>query len=95
MNEILNLLTEDSHRYVFCALRSIGTSEFYQAQATNMTPELKFVLSDYLDYHGELYAEYEGTIYRIMRTYRTGLQLELTVTRASAEEVEIYGKHAY
>lgn len=91
MNEILNLLTEDSHRYVFCELLSIGTAEFYQAQATNLTPELKFVLRDYLDYQGELYAEYEGTIYRVIRTYRDGQQIELTVTRASAEEVEIYG----
>lgn len=91
MNEIITLLTEDSQRFVFCALRSIGTSEFYQAQATNLTPELKFVLRDYLDYQGELYVAYEGTLYRVIRTYRAGQQIELTCTRASSEEVEIFG----
>lgn len=91
MTEVLLLLTEDSQREVFCALKSIGATEFYQAQATDLKPELKFILEDHLDYEGEVYVEYEGTLYRVIRTYRAGLQLELTVTRASAEEVEMYG----
>ena len=91
MNDVILLATETSRREVFCALKSIGQSEFYQAQATDLKPELKFVLSDYLDYAGEAYAVHEGTLYRIMRTYRAGHEMELTVTRASAEEVEVYG----
>lgn len=91
MHEILTLITESSRRVVFCRVQSIGQAEFYQAQVTNITPELKFVLQDYLEYNGELYAEYDGTLYRVARTYRAGQQLELTCTRASAEEVEAYG----
>ena len=92
MSEVLLLLTGATRKEVFCTLKSIGASEFYQAQATDLKPELKFVLEDFLDYDGEVHVEHEGTLYRVIRTYRAGLQLELTVTRASAEEVELYGQ---
>lgn len=82
---------EQTEREVLCRLASIGQSEFYQAQATDLRPELKFVLADYLDYEGEALCIYEGTWYRVLRTYRAGLELEITVQRASREEVEAYG----
>lgn len=92
MNEILLLIGEDGERReVFAKQQSIGMTEFYQAAATDYRPELKFTLTDYLDYNGETFAKYEGTLYRIMRTYRAGQEIELTLTRASAEEVEMYG----
>lgn len=92
MNEILLLIGEDGERReVFAKYLSIGTTEFYQAAATDYRPELKFTLADYLDYNGETFAKHEGTLYRIMRTYRAGQEIELTLTRASAEEVEMYG----
>ena len=93
MNEVLLLIGENGARQeVFGKPISIGTTEFYQAAATNQKPELKFILADYLDYSGEPYVQYEGTLYRIMRTYRTGQEIELTLTLASAEEVELYGE---
>ena len=92
MNEVLLLLTEDGERReVFGKAISIGTTEFYQAAATNQKPELKFILADHLDYNGEPYLKYKGTMYRIMRTYKAGREIELTLTLASAEEVEMYG----
>lgn len=91
MNEIITLLSATGRREVFCALRSIGQSEFYQAYATDYRPELKFVLADYLDYNGETLIEYEGVAYSVIRTYRTGQELEIVVARASAEEAEMYG----
>lgn len=92
MNELLLLVDDDGNRRdVFAKPLSIGTAEFYQAAATEYKPELKFVLADYFDYNGETYAEHEGTLYRIMRTYRAGQEIELTLTSASAEEVEMYG----
>jgi hypothetical protein len=92
MNEILLLIGEDGERReVFAKQQSIGMTEFYQAAATDYRPELKFTLTDYLDYNGETFAKFEGTLYRIMRTYRAGQEIELTLTRASAEEVEMYG----
>lgn len=92
MSEVLVLVAKDlSRREVFATLRSVGQSEFYQAQTTNYRPELKFVLSDYLDYEDEAIAIHEGKVYRIIRTYRTGLALELVVARASLEETKAYG----
>ena len=89
MNEILNLIQKDgSPREVFCGLRSVSRTEFYQAEATGYKPELVFVLADYLDYNEETLADYNGQRYRVIRTYRTGQELELIVTKASAEEVE-------
>lgn len=79
-------LLEESRREVFIRLDSIGQTEFYQAQATDLKPELKFVLTDYLDYEGEYLCIYEGTWYRVIRTYRKGQELEVIVQRASAEE---------
>lgn len=92
MNEVLLLIGEDGERReVFAKQNSIGMTEFYQAAATDYRPELKFTLTDYLDYNGETFAKYDGTLYRIMRTYRAGQEIELTLTHASAEEVELYG----
>ena len=92
MNEILLLIGEDgSRREVFAKQISIGMTEFYEAAATDYRPEIKFNLTDYLDYNGETYAEHEGKFYRIMRTYRAGQSIELTLTSASAEEAELYG----
>lgn len=97
MNDILTLvgrsfdedgnLTSETRRDVFCKLESVGRSEFYQAQATDLRPELVFVLADYYDYEGEFLCIYEGTWYRVIRTYRKGQELEIVVQTAAAEEV--------
>lgn len=91
MIELLTLIAEDkTRREVLGKQLSIGTTEFYQAAATNYRPELKFLLADVYDYEGENYVLYDGTLYSVLRTYRTGHELELTLTQASAEEVELY-----
>ena len=91
MNEVITLIEGASKREVFCGIRSIGHAEFYEAHAIDYHPELKFVLADYLDYQGETLIKYGADLYRVLRTYRTGQELEITVTRASAEEAELYG----
>lgn len=91
MNELLTLISEEGTRTVFCSLRSIGQKEFYEAQAMDFYPEMKFLLTDYLDYNDEQLVEYNGKRYRVLRTFRTGQELELIVTRATAEEVNLYG----
>lgn len=92
MNELLTLYNDAGEgRELLCGLRSISRSEFYQAAATDYRPELVFILADYLDYNGETLALYEGQHYRVIKTYRNGQELELTVSKASAEEVEMYG----
>lgn len=101
MNEVLTLVartladdgytvTGETRREVLCRLASIGQTEFYQAQATDLHPELKFILADYLDYDGEYLCIYNGEWYRVLRTFRAGWQLEIVVQKASPEEVEPY-----
>lgn len=76
----------ETDRQVFCGIRSIGQSEFYQANATAYRPELKIVLADYLEYNGENIVQYNGQRYRVVRTYRTGLELEIVLESAPKEE---------
>lgn len=93
-NEVIKLISEskstdaygdtviqETERTVFCKVASIGQKEFYQSQAVGLKPEIKFVLSDYFEYQNELVCEYNGERYKILRTYRNGLTLELTCYR--------------
>jgi SPP1 family predicted phage head-tail adaptor len=94
MNDILTLIKQiqgvdeygdpaitETSREVFCRLASIGQKEFYQAHAVGLQPEIKFVLADYLDYSGEALVEHDGQRYRVLRTYRSGIELELVCYR--------------
>lgn len=86
-NEYGDMVAEKTERTVFAELRSIGQSEFYQAQAVGLKPEIKFVLADYLDYQGEdilkyqAYNEAKENEYTIIRTYRANNQLEMICKR--------------
>ena len=90
MTELLTLIKGDTTRDVFCGVRSVGQKEFYEANARDFYPEMKFVLADYLEYDNEPLMEYNGKRYRVLRTYRAGQELEITVTRASVEEGGVY-----
>lgn len=61
----------------FAKLKSIGQSEFYQAQANGLKPELKFVLADYLDYDNQEEVIHNNFRYKVLRTYRTGNEIEI------------------
>ena len=70
----------EERRDIFCALLSIGQSEFYQAQTAGVKPQLKAVISDYLDYHDEEEAVVDGIRYKVLRTYRKmSNELEITL----------------
>lgn len=81
----------ETRREVLCGVRSIGMKEFYSAHSTDFRPELKLILADYLDYEDETLVDLNGVLYRILRTYRVGQELELTLERAPAEEAEADG----
>lgn len=78
----------EAKRMVFCEFRSIGMKEFYSANGTDFHPELKLKIADYLDYNGETLVDYNGLRYRILRTYRVGQEMELTLERAPEEDGE-------
>lgn len=68
-----------SKREIFAKILSVGQQEFYQAQATGLKPELKFEIADYLDYQSEKELIHENTKYQVLRTFRKGKALEITV----------------
>lgn len=85
-DEYGDIVETETERTVFAELKSVGQSEFYQAQAVGMKPEIKFIIADYLDYKGEKrlkYQPYHGTEeeYEVIRTYRNGNRLEITCKR--------------
>ena len=102
-NEVITLLTETetvdeygdivrqtTEREIFAEVKSIGQTEFYQAQAVGLQSEIKFVIADFLDYGGEKrlkYTPYGGTeqVYEILRTYRNKNNLEIVCKRGVDE----------
>lgn len=55
-------------REVFCSEKGVKRNEFYQAQAQGYRPELCIEIKE-ADYNREGHFEYNGTMYRIIRTY--------------------------
>jgi len=62
---------------IFADKKSIRQSEFYQAAAAGLRPEMMFVIRSG-DYQGELTLKYGSTQYTIIRTYdKNGEFIEL------------------
>lgn len=78
-----HVITE-TRRSVLADDHSVGMTETYQAMAVGYKPEVKLVLTNWLDYGGEEYVEFtpfgrtEAVRLKILRTYRNGESLELT-----------------
>ena len=71
--------TEKRHTEA-CTVKSIGQTEFYQAQALGLKPEIKLVLDWAWNYHGEKRCKFEGRYYEILRAYNTKTnEIELTL----------------
>lgn len=68
-------------REVFAEVKSISQSEYYTAAQNGIKPAYKFVLADYYDYDNEDIVKYNDVLYHVVRTYRNGLQLEITVEK--------------
>lgn len=81
VNEYGAPVISEIRREVFAEQMSIGQKEFYQAHAVGLQPEIKFRLADHLDYENETHVEHDGQRYRVLRTYRTGQELELVCYR--------------
>lgn len=80
-------VTQETERTIFCREASVGQTEFYQAHAVGLKPELKLVIADYLDYQGEQLLYYvpkgqtDPELFRVLRTFRNGQELELVCYR--------------
>ena len=60
---------EDNARTVYCTVRSVGRSEFYNALNAGIKPEYVFILALEDDYQDERMLDFQGKRYRIVRTY--------------------------
>lgn len=87
VNEYGDTVVTETSRQVFAQAQSIGQKEFYQAQATDLKPTIKFILADFLDYRNELIILHQGfgaekpERYNVIKTYRNGNQLEITCSK--------------
>lgn len=78
-DETAELIEIETSRKVLAKMMSIGQKEFYQAMEHGLQPEIKFEISDYLDYQNEKELIHGNTRYQVLRTYRKGLRsLEIT-----------------
>ena len=86
VDEYGDTVATQTERTIFAEVKSIGQSEFYQAQAIGLKPEIKFVIADFADYQNEKllkYTSFGGTedTYTVLRTYRTNNRLEIVCKR--------------
>lgn len=77
-------------RKVFCDVKSISQSEFYQSHTAGLKPEIKFILPDVLEYDNEKIVKYkrfqgEEREYKVVRTYQNGNELEIVCSRGVDE----------
>ena len=54
---------------VYCRLKSITRSEFYQAAVAGLRPEFVFVIHSF-EYNGEQRVIFEGQEYQVLRAYQ-------------------------
>jgi len=70
---------------IFCGLKSVGRSEFYNAAVTGLRPELVFPIHGY-EYSGQKLVRFEGVKYRVIKTYSVNFEeLELTCEKVAAD----------
>lgn len=68
-------------RKVYCDISSVRQSEFYQAQAIGVKPQISVIIRAF-EYADEVMAELNDISYKILRTYDKGDGLiELVLTR--------------
>lgn len=70
---------EDIPLKIFCRKKSITRSEFYQANQAGLKPSLVVDIHSF-EYNNQVFAEFEGKKYRVLKTYPVDLEkLELTL----------------
>lgn len=72
-------------RDVLANKKSVRQSEFYQAAAVGLRPEIVFEVQS-IEYTDEPKLKYEGTVYHIIRTFsKNGEKIELICSRFPME----------
>ncbi|MFE1630747.1 phage head closure protein [Brevibacillus reuszeri] len=77
--------TDPIETTVLCCLDSVGRTEFYNAAANGLRPELLLVIHAF-EYNGERKVMFQGVTYNVIRTYEADFEeLELTCERIAAD----------
>ncbi len=71
--------TSFTESMVYCNIKSIGQSEFYQASTVGYKPELK-IECKLVDLTDVTHFKYNDKVYKILRTYRKEDITEITLT---------------
>lgn len=88
------LIWEETERDVFCSIRSVSRTEFYEASQNGIPPTYVFTTNP-INYEGEDTLIYGGFRYGITRTYTASLdEIELYAALIPGENKEItYGSN--
>lgn len=76
---------------VFCNIKSIGQSEFYQGQTAGLRPELKMEVK-LIDLTDVTHIKYNGKIFKVLRTYSKQDIVEITLTSMVVENEQLHKK---
>jgi hypothetical protein len=68
VNAAGDAITTNSEKLVYCNKKSIRQTEFYQAQASGLRPELMLEVRS-IDYSGEEQIRFGAKTYNIIRTF--------------------------
>jgi hypothetical protein len=76
----------EQKRQVFCNKKSVGYAEFTKTAQVGYKADLKLELR-LADYENEILFEFDGTRYKLLRTYesKNGEFIELTLTETNEE----------
>ena len=69
-----------NEKKVYCNIKSIGQSEFYQAQVAGLKPEIKVEVKLQDIVENATHFKIKGKIYKILRTYKLQDKTEITLT---------------
>lgn len=76
-NQYGDEIYEYEKKEVFVNVESVTRSEFYTAQTAGYDPQIVFEIADYYDYDGQPFIEYNKVMYKIIRTYRKKVALQI------------------
>lgn len=66
-------------KVIYCNVKSIGQSEFYQSATAGFKPEIKLEVK-LLDLTNVTHIKYDNKIYKILRTYELEDKIEIILT---------------
>lgn len=86
-DEIGNEIKIPIEKTILCKIKDIGSTEFYNAQVNDLKPARKFIIHTF-EYNGEKQVIFEGTKYKVIRTY-VGDTVDRSDNALSDEEIEL------